>query len=141
MLGKPLRRLALSLFLLSCSPNLGVSPGSKIVCANDEECPQGFACALAIERCIARGGDQTPPRVLEGSISYSLTELKRGAQTVLRFTVDEPLFLEPTVELATGVRFVLLSSDGLSFEYALTSDERIAEGEQRCHLLAGGHLR
>lgn len=56
---------------------------------------------------------------------------------LLRFSVDKPLFTDPIVELESGISFTLLNTDGLSFEYALTSDERMAEGTSavRCSLV------
>ncbi len=57
--------------LVACAPELRPAPGQQILCAADDECPAGFACAENVGRCVAGGGcvldDGSGDAVADGS--------------------------------------------------------------------------
>ena len=48
--------VAAVLAVAACFPALRPVDGQQIACADDDECPTGFACAESVGRCVAGGG-------------------------------------------------------------------------------------
>jgi len=132
--------------VLACRPDLPVSGGARIVCADDSVCPPGLVCSRTLGRCIAAAsGDEVPP-AFDRPPSPMPRAGTRGTEFRLAFDVTEPLARDPEVWTDLHGRlapWTPRAHDGLRYEYSFTlaGDESEGTSPVRVRLLdAAGNL-
>ncbi len=124
-----MRRLLL-IFLSACSPSFEVDGPAEIRCREAKECPSGYVCITAIERCLlAEGRDGQAPALLDATLAPA--RARPGGEVRLSFRASEPLHATPHVVLAladadaTARAFHLSTSANQTyhFTYAVRGDE------------------
>jgi len=81
------------------------APGDAYIeCSKDDSwCPEGFACNLAVERCVpVKDLDQEPARITLDGNSPRPQIGSVGTVFELSFLVDERLYADPTVKMILG---------------------------------------
>lgn len=115
----------------NCTADLDISPQAVIRCHTDEQCPSGFTCRAAIDRCVSTDiSDTTPPGIVAGSVTITPSNVALQQSVVVRFEVTEELALTPRLEASRGdtvLDFAFVSQDelvyGFSHQLALTDAE------------------
>ncbi|MFO0581648.1 MAG: hypothetical protein U0229_05210 [Anaeromyxobacter sp.] len=110
---------------VACSGEVNSLPvGARVTCASDADCPSGFFCSQALDRCVEKGGaDQTAPALLNPQVSPARAHA--GDTVTVTFTASEDLSSEPFVHLQ-GSTVPLNQANGVGRDYtvqfSVTSD-------------------
>lgn len=116
----------------ACRVSLEIPEGAAVLCANNDECPEGMLCNPNTNRCVdSDSPDFVPPALVSSAVTPSV--VGRGATISLAVEADEPLSGPPDAQLlALGTTYPFAPASGgagdTSFTLTLAASDLMPSG-------------
>ncbi len=116
----------------SCAVDPTLPPRAQVACTKNADCPSDRpVCRTPPGQCVAKGGDVSPPAIVEGSVTLDPPPPWRGGLAVtVGFTTTKDMATDPIVRLGTPevANFTRASVDGRTYGYSYDVVDTLTEG-------------